>query len=201
MTRILYWNLQNFSLNKIRDNANPWQSQDRLQHILNQVCLPHLPDIIVIVEVFDRNQNVGLAGLVINPNGNPALALQLLLDQLRILLGNHWNLVPPLTLGDAFFREAVAVYYNSNNLQFIGPYLWSQIAGQLPRARIADIPALNNLVPYAGNWGNSIIPNNRNFPVGNPPILVPENQFAGQWEFYLQTPNPYVAPPNGGLNP
>ncbi len=50
MTRILYWNIEKFSLKKILDNGTP-MSQDRCKHILNEVIAPHSPDMIIIVEV------------------------------------------------------------------------------------------------------------------------------------------------------
>jgi len=215
MTRILYWNLRNFSQAKILQTdsfASFVQSLDRQTHIVNEVISPTPPlpansppppDMIVIAEVFSRVREVSFQGGVLNQGSVVGRGVLMLLDLIRNQLGNTWCLVPPLMLGDFGIREAVAVYYNAASLMFAGPYVWAT-AGGVDLGRRAAPPNLANLANYSPAWLNAL-PNPAN-PIGalqlnrtwNAPngTAVNEWQGAGQWEHYtamgvrIDFPNP-----------
>lgn len=210
MTRILYWNINNFSLGKIFDTSGAPQfndSIDRLSHIVNQVMAPNIPDIFVIVEVYSRTREVGLEGTVLGSGGRAGQATLLLLDVLRNVFGSQWCLVPPLNLGQGGQREAVAVYYNSTNLQFAGPYIfWPRWVG-IGQGQPPNVNTIGAIMDYPATWRNAM-PNptnpigalqlNRqiNLPIGGG-VNVPEYRFAGQWEYYTVPPAvpPAIPPP------
>lgn len=204
MTRILYWNIANFSLRKIYDvNGNAADfamSLSREDHIVREVISPTPPlpvnsppppDMIIITEAFSRVREVSYQGNVLNQGSNVGFAVRLLLAAIRNRLGNTWCLVPPLSLGDLGFREAVAVYYNSATLTFTGPYIWTD-DNNLKLGRPATPGNLADITNYAATWRNAM-PNptnpiaalqlNRtwNAPNGTP---VSEWQGAGQWEHF-----------------
>ena len=202
MTRILYWNIENFSHNKIFDESTDRdydKSQERSAHIVNTVMGANLPDIFVIVEIYGRTRDVSNEGVVVNSDGNVGFTVLLLLEEIRSRHGRRWCLVPPINLGAFGFREATAVFYNSANLQFAGPYIWcnrrQQIgANQSQPLNGGNFAAITN---YSNNWleglphPNNPIPElrlNRTFNVGG--YVTPEYQFAGQWEYYNPAP-PY----------
>jgi hypothetical protein len=175
MTTIMYWNVEQFSLNKIDSTVAPddggyadngTKGTARLNFLLN--CLQPANgniDAFVLVEVKPGNQNNG-AGNVIN--GNAGKAARRLLAQIRTALNNNaWCLVPPIVSGAGGRREAVAVYYNSNNLYFLGP---------------------RNGLAYAAKWQAGLP--NRTIP-GNRPINANANErtLGGQIAFQSRVPN------------
>lgn len=186
MTRVLYWNIENFSRRKIQlpDGAAA-VARDRFDHIVNVVTAA-APDVFVIVEVFDRTREVGLQGCCINTNANCAVATILMLRALRRNLARTWCLVPPLKVGNFGFRESVAVFYDSAALAFAGPNVWGrQNAGDvtqslppagMPFAGLRDYNATwRGYLPAAGTaWRTA-------FAGGNQ--MVPENRGAARWEF------------------
>jgi hypothetical protein len=131
VTRVLYWNIEKFALNKI---ANPVTkkrksgssvpeseaSADR-RSCIQQVITAAAPDVIVVIEI----------STVYQGNGRLATGAGLdgcfeLLDAIRTWLGDDandpsWMLVPPLQTGP---KEAVAVFYDSANRYFSGPSVW-----------------------------------------------------------------------------
>src|SRR3954454_15714326 len=204
MTRILYWNLRNFTQAKIYRNDS-WagfvESQSRLDHILNEVIAPTPPpvlpansppppDLIVIAEVYSRVREVSYQGNVLNRASSVGRGVLMLLDQIRNKLGNTWCLVPPLMLGDLGIREAVAVFYDSTSIGFAGPYVWSTDNG-LSLARKATPGNVAAIADYPADWRNAM-PNpanpitalqlNRTWAAGA--VQVPEWRGAGQWEHH-----------------
>jgi hypothetical protein len=205
MTRILYWNLNNFSLPKININLPPPANavnQDRLSYIVDEVIhplpppplpanSPPPPDMIVISEVFSRVREVGLPGGALSSLMNVGLAVRQLLAEIRAAFGPTWCLVPPLHLGNLGLREGVAVYYNAATLRFTGPWVFSyDAAAWIDRGMRPTAATVANPGQYSWWWLQGI-PNpalapplnlNRNWPVpgiGN----VNEWHGAGQWEF------------------
>ena len=229
-TRILYWNIQQFSIAKVNSVTavnNPvggraTRGQDRLHHIINEVVAQINPDIFVIVEV----QAGGGYRQFVN-EGQPILgqfaqrASMIILQQLRALPNpnpaqpnphQNWCLIPPINVGGGGgnnlgfaqgngMREGIAVYYRSDKLQFIGPYVMTSFANvlhakspnqpNLTVGDLADYPAWAN-----GAFGGAAMPNNipRTHNIGRlggqgRPVRVRENQFAGQYAYY-PLPNP-----------
>ncbi len=205
MTRILYWNLNNFSQRKIDINVpapNHIRPTWRLTHIVHEVVnpipppplpanSPPAPDMIVIAECFSRVREVGHPGGAIGSLARVGRGLRLLLDEFRLALGPTWCLVPPLMLGDLGLREGVAVYYNAATLTFTGPwvYSWDAAAG-VNRGRALTAATFANRAPYTFNWLQALpdpvnasppLQLNRSWltPFGN----VEEWCGAGQWQF------------------
>jgi hypothetical protein len=206
MARILYWNVNNFTRDKVFAAAPPadaLRASDRLDHmqyILLGAVGGKVPDIIVLVEVGNRSPAVLLEGGVIDSGGNAGMGVLFLLDQLRAWLGQTWCVVPPLRLGEGMQREAVAVFYNAANLQFTGPNLfydgWGRGIGQ---AQPVTARTLLRIINYPLAWMNGM-PNpanpipalalnrNENFMIGGVATPIPEYQLAGQWEYYVAPP-------------
>jgi hypothetical protein len=210
MTRILYWNINNFSRGKVWNDTddNTWaESLDRLDHIVREVMGGHVPHIFVVVEVYSRTREVGLEGTAINTHGNVGLGLDVLLGEIRTAHGNHWCMVPPLNVGALGMREAVAVFYDSTQLQFVGPWVLANVQG-LPWSQPPNGTTTGALTNYAADWRDAM-PNPTNpLPAlqqdrqhamtwpGGGPVNVPEYQSAGQWAYYTAaTAVPFPIPP------
>ncbi|GIH26337.1 hypothetical protein Aph01nite_46470 [Acrocarpospora phusangensis] len=193
MVRILYWNLQKFSGPKIKGMAGgpALMAQDRLNHIL-EVITPgwpkatRAPDIIVIVEVFAGTAEVLDGGVVLPSDSNAAGGVLTLLEAIRLRLGPNWWVVPPIPTGSYGKREAVAVFYNSDNLIFAGPYVyakepvpWNPLNKALPPTPVN----LGNMVKYDYVWTQFLHPDddNRRSPAPDG-TLVYESQWAGDWQ-------------------
>lgn len=167
MARILYWNIENFGLNKIRENTRKrnragnlipdTKAQDRRALIIQHIAT-YNPDIFVVIEVSTGIQPVG--SLLSRTGGWDGCTL--LRQQLAALPGNpQWNFVPPLVSGTGGRTEAVAVFYKrttnaGNNLFFTGPNQWSgQGGGQTFVPGILGAPVA---APYPQQIGNACFP-------------------------------------------
>lgn len=222
MTRILYWNINNFSLPKIQV-ATPAglaaQATQRLTYIVQSIMRGPvggpIPDIIIVVEVYSRVREVGAEGTVLNSGSHAGQAVLTLLDQIRAdatlgtaAAGSNWCVVPPLNLGEFGQREAVAVFYNAVNLQFTGPNLFWQlygppgpIIGQSQPVNAVTRPQITN---YPVGWARAFTGaalNRATGFLGMP--AVPENQLAGEWQYYnagtarlIPSPRPPAIPRN-----
>src|SRR5215831_18910306 len=128
MTRIMYWNVQTFSLNKIDSTVAPeagdfaddgTMGTDRLNFLmLTLQPLNGAIDLFVLVEQRPGTQNNAAGNVINGPAGRTARRLR---RQIQNQMGAAWRLVPPIVSGAGGRREAVSVYYNSNNLRFLGP--------------------------------------------------------------------------------
>jgi hypothetical protein len=157
MTRVLYWNIENFGINKI-DNPNLKKrkkgssqseavaSSQRFAYVARHVAETD-PDIFIIVEVetpWANNRGV-LCG------GSGAVGLTNLLVYLRTQDVN-WHLVPPLITGN---KESVGVFFRNDRVTFTGPEQWNGGVGP-------TVPGLAALAsqPYPAPWNNAL-------PAGN----------------------------------
>src|SRR5271165_1859492 len=197
MTRVLYWNINNFSLSKIQaqhPNDVPFAEQ-RLQYMVHNIMRGPpggpIPDIIVVVEVYGRVREVSAEGTVLNPDSEAGQGVLMLLNTLRgdLVMGttaarSNWCVVPPLNLGAEGFREAVAVFYNAVNLQFTGPNLLYQLYGPPPagtnigQSQPVNAATLAALTTYPPEWAGEM-PGRMVAALG-----IPENQLAGEWQYY-----------------
>jgi hypothetical protein len=203
MTRILYWNINNFSVPKIWVAAPPVAAAEAFQrrnYIVNQIMAAPaaggMPDVIIVVEVYSRIREVGLEGTVLNSGRSAGLGCLQLLLSIQANLGAQWCLVPPLNLGELGQREAVAVFYNSNNLQFTGPNLYYRRwpGSTIGQAQPVTPLTFANIINYPLTWQNGLpIGLGRNWAFPGIPAPINEWQLAGQWEYYT-TPPPRPIP-------
>lgn len=184
MTRVLYWNIEKFAISKIATEANKRRkgatiteaeaSKQRRQYI-KAVMKPNagaaLPDIIVVVEVV-----TGYDGRGILVRGDGAMGSRRLVQTLRSTTNNpNWMLVPPLQTGR---REAVAVYYDSTNYAFTGPWQWPGGTGPAFDPAAPPVPPR---VAYAAPF-RDYLPN-RLVPAGLPNAGINERRLAAATEF------------------
>jgi hypothetical protein len=213
MTRILYWNINNFSLPKIHSEdpaPKPAEAEARRNFIVGIMAGPSggtPPDIIIVVEVYSRVREVGLEGTVLDPNRASGKGVLQLLDRLRAKLGTQWCVVPPLNLGANGMREAVAVFYNSTNLQFTGPNVYYDRYPDDPTSQIGQGQPVNaDTYGYRTNyplpWKKALpvdLARTTNFTINGKATPINEWQLAGQWEYYTGVrpiPSPVTPPKN-----
>lgn len=172
MTRVLYWNIENFAENKINSvdvrnrqvgstvtrAAASRKRRDYVEQVVRIVC----PDVFVVVEI-ESAPHRGAGELAVEAGARGCLAL---LGHLRTILpAENWDLVPPLQTGP---NEAVAVFYRHDRLTFCGPSLWPgglgpSVRADDPQARPpGNYPAPMDgalpdgaLVPRDGHWPNA----------------------------------------------
>lgn len=175
MTRILYWNIENFAENKINSVDGRRQvgstktvaeaSADRWGYIRSVVESVD-PQVFVVVEIESR-PFVARGGLDTTAGARGCATL------LRRLRGDPagprpWSLVPPLQTGPT---ESVAVFFRHDQLTFCGPAVWPGGAGPSARGgRTGDYPPDPRMhmdtalppgnVPDGGNtpWPNAGLP-------------------------------------------
>ena len=179
MAKILYWNIQQFGLNKINNPSRKRQrgssisggdaSADRATYIIDTLTT-QAPDIFVVVETTTGG---GAEGALISAGG--ASGSQDLLIKIRTALGPDWMLVPALRLGTGGVQEGISVYYNSYTVAFTGP--WMNQGGALPSAPGA--PGHTYVGGWAGCLPATLVPD------GAPNAGILTNQLAGQWKYYV----------------
>jgi hypothetical protein len=211
MTRIMYWNVNNFGTERFfcqqyRKVKRRKLNQGNLSDIdaatdrfdaLYATIQQNLPDILVIVEVTTGTDNLP-EGEIIDERTSYNL-----MEELRARTGNpNWYLVPPLVSGTQGRAEGIAVFYNSANLTFTGPWRWP--GGFGPADSVAAIPNVNmgfydqpytwranpNAAAGPGNLPNPADPDN-----SLPNRVIPpdsafnggrfEYQVAGQWNYFV----------------
>ncbi len=136
MSKIVYWNIQQFSIKKINSVSNALTNagitesvaaQNRAQ-LLTDILNTAAPDIIVIVEVASSSAGGGdLAPPTGGLNG-----VSRILDDLRAV-NPQWRMVPPLKLTQEKNTETVAVFFlgvsGAGGAQvtryFTGPNTWT----------------------------------------------------------------------------
>jgi hypothetical protein len=158
--KILYWNVQDFTNNKIANGLPPphaaygyagaGQGPERLAYMIDTFStgalpgpVPFIPDFIVVVEIEKGGANVGPGYPVIGNAATGVIGLLNAINANATLIGGgrHWSLVPPLSLGRKGQGEGIAVFYNDTAWRFMGPqsrgaaYL-APFAGALPNRRI-----------------------------------------------------------------
>lgn len=160
MTRLLYWNIENFARNKIDDRSmkrkkpgsslnDHEKSVDRKDHILWLIREVN-PDIFILVEVETAFRGVGQ---LVKGDGRDGVIK--LLDHMRNELNHDWMLVPPLQTGH---NEAVAIFYRSTNRHFTGPYVWPGGHAAVPQQHGAGVVPANYPARYVNFLPNRDIP-------------------------------------------
>lgn len=157
MAKVLFWNIANFSVNKIGHPKMPLRSARNLSVIYQAIKKAPL-DIFVLIELYARHNVHGGEGNLVK--GNPAIgAIRLLYELNGIKAG--WKLVPPVVTGQGGRREGVAVYYREDNLELTGPWVHTGIGGN------AVQPPGGMVAPYPHPWS----------------ILTGGNTKGGMWKF------------------
>jgi hypothetical protein len=187
MPTILYWNINNFTNERINllgtkrkfDDDAPFDSgppgAEHLQMLINTLSNTINPannqriqlDFIVVVEVYGR-KGTPIEGQLIGGNGaTGCVNLRKELNR-NLNVNGVWSLVPPVVTGTYGEREAIAIYYRRDLWYFLGPGTWPQ----------AYPPDFRDGLPI------------RTIPPANPPNPAypyragqPENRGAGQWQF------------------
>lgn len=139
MTRVLIWNIQQFSINKVfsastqvnpgHGGLNDQQTAIERKAVILQVIVATQPDIIVIVET---TSGENIAGDLATPTGGiEALAqMQYFLNQHTNAVGG-WNAVPPLYIGTGGRAETIGIIYRRTDnagavsRYFTGPNIWT----------------------------------------------------------------------------
>ena len=210
MTRVLYWNIENFSRLKI---AGGLIAANRLAYMVQAVMRGPvggpIPDIIILVEVFNRIREVGTEGIALRWTRPVGQGLHLLLAALRadpvMSPGGpgapNWCMVPPLILGEFGQCEAVGVFFNATHLQFTGPNILFNLHGGIGWSQPATPATLGNRLGYSPNWLPEMPAPGRQTVFGG--VAVPENELAGEWQYYtfppmrpIPSPPPPATPPN-----
>jgi len=202
-TKILVWNIQNFTINKI-----DFEKGERIalpsppsvffatsstilknDYIIDNVALAN-PDIFIVIEVVSGR---GPKGSMVTSKG--AMGVQTLLKRLKSL-SNNWFLVPPLKLTDQIqvaeiddegpdedlseliseggYTEAIAVFFRKDKVDFVGPNVWPTVPGNDNPGK-ASVPPGPGVVAgaYPAEW-QSCLPRNDDGSY---------NYFAGRADF------------------
>jgi hypothetical protein len=195
----MYQNINNFGYNRFFDdsrkrpknggiggNTFAQAALDRLTVVANAVTAAN-PDLFSVVEVNSGQNGIALGNLVME------LSSANLMDHLNTLglasagVARNYKLVPPIVTGTGGRAEGVAVFYDMNRLQFLGPWAWP--GGQGPSDTAANITGGGGaLAAYPANWTNAANPAldclpNRVIPVGQHNAGHNENTLAAQWQF------------------
>ncbi len=218
MTRILFWNIQNFSLgtvsarNRISDAT---AASDRMAYIMD-VFSPNVhpgrpPDIIIVAEVFARQLGNAKNGVVLPSDTSSAVGLFQLLNKMRSDMANTWCLIPPLLIGEEGKCESMAVFYNAASLLFTGPFIYAIDNDGLAKGMLDTQAARASLANYGANTWLTGLPNpgnaipalqlTRTWYSVDGVTLINEWQGAGQWRFWnshggdIYFPNKGCRPP------
>ncbi|MBV8280270.1 MAG: hypothetical protein JO170_34105 [Verrucomicrobia bacterium] len=168
-------------------------SHGKLNYILTNITFSQA-DIVVVIETISGQ---GVKGSLIESAG--ATGCQSLLTLIRNRTNNaNWYLVPPLKLVDRLqvqqmeaeegadlleihrdgaYTEGISVFYNHNQVNFIGPYVW-------PSSANPNTYPNNDPRKIAVPAGVGVVTENYPAPWNN--VLPPGNNFAGQYEFFYQ---------------
>jgi hypothetical protein len=170
-----------------------------LEYILNnishsgQILNKPLNVFVLIENLCSRGIKGGIA------DGEGAVGARSLLEKIRERRGRNWMMVPPIKLVDELqiqmfeeevgsekttfyqlikqgaYTECISVFYDSNVLDFIGPYVWplEKTTDTLVKIAVPDGKDVET-GPYPEPWNSAYIPSH----IGN------------QTKYYLISPNP-----------
>ena len=195
--RLLYWNVDRFGDGSLYSGKRPGEkdpeykpdqsvqkmlesiANDRRRVLTNVVDFVR-PHLISIVEVQPGSGAEGPGQVVADPT-----AVRLLWE-LRHLTRKEYRLVPPVISGVGGKAEAVAVYYDADRLQFLGPWGWGPSGADFV-SNIGGGQLLQYPFPYTAHGGNAL----PNRPVANGWFNsgLPERCLAGQWGSYRTAGN------------
>lgn len=210
--KLLVWNIQNFTLNKIDttigDNISiPVGGRMpsgmvrfnslRSDYIVNNI-IDSDPDIFVLVEVISEQ---GVKGSLVTGKGQEGLLV--LLERLRAK-NEEWCLVPALKLANKVnineiyggslntassyyelltegqYTEGIGVFFRSDRVDFVGPFLWPREGDNYNKTKIAEPPRPGvERGPYPEPW-QQCLPEG-NYYAGQ--YIYPSTAFNGLLKF------------------
>lgn len=177
--RIMFWNIENFTVNRLSYSKDD-ENLLRKAHILSTIGKVQ-PDILVIVETSTQKHYMySERGQVITGGG--AEGVLQMLDSLRKKeKGADWMLVPPISVGDAGYKEGVAVFFKNCKMDFAGP--WGVYERGKYYTKYGSEPIVKTKEPlkWVEDWADCL-PKTK--PVGNHPDYQ-QNRLAGQWQYFV----------------
>jgi hypothetical protein len=180
MTRVMFWNLNNFGTGayfptnvsrKRKGNPDPEYgastSADATsrRNFVRDLVRAVNPQILVVVEVKPGPGGAAQGALV---NDNAAERIR------RTLGGNAWSLVPPIVTGAGARREGVAVFYRRVAVQFVGPWCWNGATTVPYNGAVA--------AAYGAPWAPSL-PHRQLNNAAWPNQGAWEDRLGGQWQY------------------
>jgi hypothetical protein len=176
MTTLMMWNINRFTQSTIYPEPESDDFADQLlTAALGIQCTEYVvttavnADIFVLIEV---QSTKGELGTLIGGNG--ATGVLLLLEYLRVH-NEHWCVVPPPKLvgltetGEKTnYTESIAVFFRSDKLDFIGPYVWPKDNPE--RGAKRGVPAGAATGPYPDPWAEA-------------KALPDKNYYAAQYQY------------------
>jgi hypothetical protein len=204
MTRVLFWNINNFGTNGFFPGANdrqrsvgndgeydepaaPADAEDRLEVLLGVIETIE-PDIVSVVEV--QPGAIGIAAGKVLADVAAVDLLERIRDEVEFAGADEFCLVPPLVSGVGGKAEGVAVYYRKDRLQFLGPYRWNGEQAE-PAADVA-VPAA-----YPQEWDFGLP--HRKVADGWTNEKQWEDRLAGQYAFVQLAEAPALQFPTAGM--
>jgi hypothetical protein len=198
MARILYWNINNFTNEKIAAVSKKQKRDDmeanagargpyHLGMILNTLGtidpgtgLAVDLDFIVVVEIYAR---IGgpLEGHLIDGSGLTGCTNLLAQINANVVGAGNWSLVPPVVTGTLGQREAIAVYYRNDRWYFLGPGTWPAAYPPLLAAGL-PVRVIPGAYPYRPGLAENLSAGQWFFPQAMPPGfmgMVPNVNFPG----------------------
>jgi hypothetical protein len=201
MTRIMFWNINNFGRRgffapvgkRTREDDDPEYGgegnvNEKVERILNVIGAVE-PDIFSLAEV-----KPGLVGLAEGSVVQDEATYELMVRMREEFLLNY-RVVPPIVTGTERRAEAIAVFYRADLLRFLGPFAWSGLASR----SLVELGGAENAAQYGAPWNGApaSLPN-REVPEtwAVPTVGMNENRLAGQWQFMPPPPEaPVVGAP------
>jgi hypothetical protein len=185
MTQLLLWNIRQFNVKDIMGSAG---ANAGLERYIVPLIVANPPAIIVILEVTYPGGTLDEGAIDDGTHAGPQGCVGML-NRLRRDTPT-WCLIPPAISGGRNFYEAVAVFYDSAKVQFVGPYVYGTDirTGGTTRAVKRATPSTmleNGPLPYPPPFANAInvqrpVPGARGLAAEG----IPEDVLNGQWEFY-----------------
>ncbi|KVE76120.1 hypothetical protein DF038_18080 [Burkholderia cepacia] len=191
MSTILYWNIQDFAINKIQDQGKKRNQNGKRRKLDTHSALrfnyiaDHVedlqPQIFVVVEV--EAPQLAARGELVHDFSGGGSGLLVLLQSLRNI--GPYDLVPPIKTGN---HESVGIFFRRDQLVFTGPNFWAGGNGPSPNATTFATSA-----DYPLNWRTMAA---TAIPAGawNHGGGATQNRCAARVEFAL------AAPPGGNVN-
>ena len=192
MTRILFWNLWNFNLDRITQNGGA-----QLKNIIYNITKTD-PAIFSLIELPTGGATEGKFVM-----GKYETAAITLMNHLNAPFFKHgvvppWKMVPPVVTGEGGKSEGVAVYYRSDVVKFTGPWFCTDSSGAPPATKAKGSKYISSPGDTTENNPSTI----HSYPSNwNSVMLKKTDTEGGQWEFQNTTGKAQEYPAAGYRRP